>query len=62
MNELNSSLQVQTDYVDDDIKTLEWREHIRLRPEMYIGAQSDKFAPFQRFYIIINIVCLNLQR
>ena len=24
-------------YTEEDIKTLEWREHIRLRPGMYIG-------------------------
>ena len=27
-------------YAEDSIKTLEWNEHIRLRPGMYIGVQG----------------------
>ena len=29
------------EYIEDDIKTLDWREHIRLRPGMYIGKLGD---------------------
>ena len=29
------------DYTSDNIKTLEWCEHIRLRPGMYIGKLGD---------------------
>ena len=28
-------------YTGDDIKTLDWKEHIRLRPGMYIGKLGD---------------------
>ncbi len=28
-------------YTEDDIKSLDWREHIRLRPGMYIGKLGD---------------------
>ncbi len=28
-------------YSEDSIKTLEWQEHIRLRPGMYIGKLGD---------------------
>ena len=59
MNELNSSLQVQTDYVDDDIKTLEWREHIRLRPEMYIGGLGDGTSADDGIYVLLKEVLDN---
>ena len=32
MDELNSTIQQPTEYNDDDIKTLDWMEHIRRRP------------------------------
>ena len=30
-----------TDYNESSIKSLDWREHIRLRPGMYIGKLGD---------------------
>jgi len=59
MNEFNSSLQGQTDYVDDDIKTLEWREHIRLRPEMYIGGLGDGTTADDGIYVLLKEVLDN---
>ena len=59
MNELNSSLQIQTDYVDEDIKTLEWREHIRLRPEMYIGGLGDGTTADDGIYVLLKEVLDN---
>jgi len=59
MNEFNSSLQVQTDYVDDDIITLEWREHIRLRPGMYIGGLGDGTAADDGIYVLLKEVLDN---
>jgi len=59
MNEFNSSLQVHTDYVDDDIKTLEWREHIRLRPGMYIGKLGDGTAADDGIYVLLKEVLDN---
>ena len=41
MDELNSTIQQPTEYNDDDIKTLDWMEHIRRRPGMYIGKLGD---------------------
>ena len=41
-------MQQPTAYNDDDIKTLDWMEHIRRRPGMYIGKLGDgreRFAP-----------------
>ena len=31
----------EVDYNEDSIKSLDWREHIRLRPGMYIGKLGD---------------------
>ena len=35
MDELNSTIQQPTEYNDDDIKTLDWMEHIR-RASRYV--------------------------
>lgn len=59
MNEFNSYLQQQTDYNDDDIKTLEWREHIRLRPGMYIGKLGDGTSPDDGIYVLLKEVLDN---
>ena len=32
-------------YSEDSIRTLDWQEHIRLRPGMYIGKWGDGWAP-----------------
>ena len=36
-----SELDQQVNYTEDNIKTLDWREHIRMRPGMYIGKLGD---------------------
>ncbi|MDR2727539.1 MAG: hypothetical protein LBB56_00270 [Chitinispirillales bacterium] len=59
MNEFNSSLQAQTDYIDDDVITLEWREHIRLRPGMYIGKLGDGMAADDGIYVLLKEVLDN---
>ena len=59
MNEYNSLLQSQTDYVGDDIITLEWREHIRLRPGMYIGKLGDGSAADDGIYVLLKEVLDN---
>ena len=41
MNELNSTIQQLTAYNEDDIRTLDWMEHIRRRPGRYIGKLGD---------------------
>ena len=40
-------------YTDDDIKTLSPREHIRLRPGMYIGKLGDGSAADDGIYVLI---------
>jgi topoisomerase-4 subunit B len=59
MNEYNSTLQHQTDYIDDDVKTLEWREHIRLRPGMYIGKLGDGTYADDGVYVLLKEVLDN---
>ena len=46
-------------YSEDDIKTLEWREHIRLRPGMYIGKRGDGSAPDDGIYVLLKEVIDN---
>ena len=37
-----------SNYTEENIKSLDWREHIRLRPGMYIGKSGDGSSPFRR--------------
>ncbi|TAE51228.1 MAG: type IIA DNA topoisomerase subunit B [Bacteroidetes bacterium] len=46
-------------YNEDSIKSLDWREHIRLRPGMYIGKLGDGSAPDDGIYILIKEVIDN---
>ena len=52
-------LQLATDYVDDDIKTLDWKEHIRKRPGMYIGKLGDGTHSDDGIYVILKEVLDN---
>ena len=51
--------QLTTDYVDDDIKTLDWKEHIRKRPGMYIGKLGDGTHSDDGIYVILKEVLDN---
>jgi len=42
------------DYTEDDIKSLDWREHIRMRPGMYIGKLGDGSSPDDGLYILLK--------
>ena len=41
-------------YDDDSIKTLSPREHLRLRPGMYIGKLGDGSQPDDGIYVLIK--------
>jgi topoisomerase-4 subunit B len=41
-------------YTEDDIKSLDWKEHIRLRPGMYIGKLGDGASPDDGIYVLIK--------
>ncbi len=49
----------QTNYTEDDIKSLDWKEHIRLRPGMYIGKLGDGSAPDDGIYVLMKEVIDN---
>lgn len=42
------------DYTEDDIKSLDWREHIRMRPGMYIGKLGDGSSSDDGIYILLK--------
>lgn len=46
-------------YTEDDIKSLDWREHIRLRPGMYIGKLGDGSSGDDGIYILLKEVVDN---
>ncbi|MGV3540426.1 MAG: DNA topoisomerase IV subunit B [Rufibacter sp.] len=46
-------------YNEDSIRSLDWREHIRLRPGMYIGKLGDGSSPDDGIYILVKEVIDN---
>ena len=46
-------------YTEDSIKSLDWREHIRLRPGMYIGKLGDGSAYDDGIYVLIKEIVDN---
>lgn len=46
-------------YNEDDIKSLDWKEHIRLRPGMYIGKLGDGSAHDDGIYILLKEIIDN---
>ena len=43
-------------YTEDNIRSLDWKEHIRMRPGMYIGKLGDGAAPDDGIYILVKEV------
>ena len=37
----NDEMSEQLEYNEDNIRSLDWKEHMRLRPGMYIGKTGD---------------------
>src|SRR5580693_4895934 len=46
-------------YNEDSIKSLDWREHIRLRPGMYIGKLGDGSSVDDGIYVLVKEVMDN---
>ncbi len=46
-------------YNEDSIRTLDWKEHIRLRPGMYIGKLGDGSSPDDGIYVLLKEVLDN---
>ncbi|HMQ06487.1 MAG TPA: DNA topoisomerase IV subunit B [Saprospiraceae bacterium] len=49
----------QSNYTEENIKSLDWREHIRLRPGMYIGKLGDGSSADDGIYILLKEVIDN---
>ena len=49
----------EVQYTEDSIKSLDWKEHIRLRPGMYIGKLGDGSAHDDGIYVLVKEVLDN---
>ena len=49
----------ENNYTEDSIRSLDWKEHIRLRPGMYIGKLGDGSSPDDGIYILLKEVLDN---
>ncbi len=49
----------QNNYIEDNIITLEWQEHIRRRPGMYIGKLGDGSSSDDGIYVLLKEVLDN---
>ena len=52
-------MAVETKYTEDNIRSLDWKEHIRMRPGMYIGKLGDGSSPDDGIYILLKEVLDN---
>lgn len=50
---------MEGEYTEDAIKTLDWREHIRMRPGMYIGKLGDGSMSDDGLYVLLKEVIDN---
>jgi len=46
-------------YTEDSIKSLDWKDHIRFRPGMYIGKLGDGSSPDDGIYVLVKEVIDN---
>lgn len=51
--------KAQFEYTEDSIRSLDWREHIRLRPGMYIGKLGDGSSADDGIYVLLKEVIDN---
>ena len=49
----------ELEYSDDSIRSLDWKEHIRLRPGMYIGKLGDGSAYDDGIYVLLKEILDN---
>ena len=49
----------QLSYTEENIRSLDWKEHIRLRPGMYIGKLGDGSSPDDGVYVLLKEVIDN---
>ncbi|KAA3618808.1 MAG: type IIA DNA topoisomerase subunit B [Calditrichaeota bacterium] len=46
-------------YTEENIRSLDWREHIRMRPGMYIGKTGDGSSPDDGIYVLVKEIIDN---
>ncbi len=56
---INFNMAKETQYTEDNIRSLDWKEHIRMRPGMYIGKLGDGSSPDDGIYILLKEVLDN---
>ena len=49
----------KSNYTEENIRSLDWKEHIRMRPGMYIGKLGDGSSPDDGIYILLKEVIDN---
>lgn len=49
----------ENQYTEDNIRSLDWKEHIRLRPGMYIGKLGDGSSADDGIYILVKEIVDN---
>jgi len=49
----------ETKYTEDNIRSLDWKEHIRMRPGMYIGKLGDGSTADDGIYVLLKEVIDN---
>ena len=49
----------QSSYTEDNIRSLDWKEHIRMRPGMYIGKLGDGQAADDGIYVLLKEIIDN---
>jgi topoisomerase-4 subunit B len=47
------------EYTEESIRSLDWKEHIRMRPGMYIGKLGDGSSPDDGIYVLVKEVIDN---
>ncbi|TWO31900.1 type IIA DNA topoisomerase subunit B [Seonamhaeicola sediminis] len=52
-------MAVPSNYTEENIRSLDWKEHIRMRPGMYIGKLGDGSSPDDGIYILLKEVIDN---
>ena len=57
--EENTNINSEFEYGSDAIKTLDWKEHIRRRPGMYIGKLGDGSHADDGIYVLLKEVLDN---
>lgn len=50
---------MSADYTEDSIRSLDWKEHIRLRPGMYIGKLGDGSSQDDGIYVLLKEILDN---